>query len=492
MSRHTRRRAGFTLIEMLVVMFFIVILATLVVALGPRIADQSRAARGADQLQGALLNAKMLAKRQGHAVGIRLQVPIVTHVTAGAIPASPPGPPPTPMPVSVQSLTGTEGNGVIWSITPGSRVLVTDDDHGANPEVVQVATTNGVNSFTAIFSRRHAQTAPGSLMAVRLLGYVTNLQYIEQPDDFVVMQWPAGANLRRSVNVTGNAPQVRPLSVFYYPYFDSPPVGVVPNGNGIIALLEPWEPGTKPATVPDFSGGLPATEKDQWPVQPGDYLELSGGGQVHQITGVNTYSLPNAVPNSLLLPKMLFPSTGPAPLNPPVPPQYPRQSYAGILNLATLPANQIYYSQSNPGTTQWRIIRAPRVMRGEEDVQLPQSVVIDLGTNYTYGNQLPVDIGPSINGVATIGTGNVDILFSPSGAVVSRGAPTPSIILWVRDTTRDSSYPTQPELGGTPTLVTTYKQTGFIAAHPVDINGAVNYPNTTPYTYTQDGRSSGM
>jgi prepilin-type N-terminal cleavage/methylation domain-containing protein len=504
MRELTVRRAAFTLIEMLVVLFIIVILATIVAVVAPRISEQSKSARGADQMQGWLLIAKQRAKREGHAVGLRIQVPIVNHATAAFNAGA-------GVFVSVQTPPGTSGtqylnqlgqpyplSGVPWVITPGARVMVADDDRGANAELVQV-TGVSPNGFTANFTRAH-QPIPG--ISIRLLGYANTLQYIEQPDDFVATGWP----------LNPNAPFVRPLSVFNYP---------LPPFNGPVALLAAWPPGTNQQAAPDFGGGWsqgqPYPPADQWPVQPGDYLELYGGGQVHQITGVGTYTIPNTLFNPP------FPSNNPNPAQmPPMPPPnppYPNQSYVGLLTLQSLPANAGSSLSGITGITQWRIIRAPRVLRGEPDLQLPQNVVIDLGTNFDptpyspysgqafqYNGSLPIDPG----------TGSVDILFSPSGAISGRSPGTSGptqvrdrIVLWVRDAMQDPPPDPVPgyaandpnhvlgtaEFGGQPTLITIYRNTGFIAAHPVDPTpGPQTSPPTPPdpLRFTEDGRSSGL
>ena len=75
----------------------------------------------------------------------------------------------------------------------------------------------------------------------------------------------------------------------------------------------------------------------------------------------------------------------------------------------------------------WRIIRGPRVLTGETPLQLPQSVAIDIRTNAVLGAPLPVN--PT--------TGNIDILFSPSGSLTGRGLGSNTIQLWLRDVTKD-------------------------------------------------------
>jgi prepilin-type N-terminal cleavage/methylation domain-containing protein len=424
MSKRTGRRAGFTLIEMLVVLFIIVILATLVVAIAPRISEQSRAARGADQLQGWLLIAKQRAKNGGRPAGLRLQVPVVTTTTALILGGST---------ATLTAMSGTQGNGILWSIVgdtvpgnnTGSNLLVSDDDKGSDAEVVHVLSVSG-NMITTANPFTHAPHPAGA--SVRLLGFATTLQYIEQPDDFTVTGWydPSTQYIRRLI-VSGTTAWLEP--------WPGPPTSPTP-------------PGPPQPAGPDFSSGVTNVNADEWPVQSGDYLELYGGGQVHAIVNIAVYAVPNPT----------YP-------NPP----YPNQVYWGQLTLASAPANPT----SSTGTNQSRIIRSPRVLRGEQDLQMPASVAIDLSTNFLYGNQLPIDQ-----------LGNIDILFAPSGSVVGRAQTGPSIILWVRDVSKDQIT------DGDPTLVATYVRTGFIAAHPIDLFSVQN--GGSPYTFTQDGRSSGL
>jgi prepilin-type N-terminal cleavage/methylation domain-containing protein len=471
MTRHHRRRTGFTLVEMLVVLFIIVLLATLAVAIVPKISQESRAARGADQLQGSLFNAKMRAKSAGHPVGLRLQVPILATATQAFRPVPPPPGQSVPATVMATATSGTlpDSGGIFWAITPGSWVLVADDNRGLNSELVQVASVSG-NSFIANFAIPHPMGA-----VIRPMQFVTTLQYIEQPDDYVVTGWPLNPSV----------PGVRRLSLF------NPPTPPYPPGT-LLALLEPWPPGTIEGVEPDFTGGVDPTQPDQWAVQPGDYLELFGGGQVHYIQSVNQYTIPNL---PALFPNPPFPSNNPPSGPMPPLPVFPNQSYYGLLQLAPATVNptSAVGTTQYPGTSQYRIIRAPRVLRGEPDMLMPQAVAIDISTNFIFGNQLPID--PQ--------TGTIDILFAPTGSVVGRAPSGGSIILWVRDATQGDNNPhplndpLNPIYLGQPSLVATQVRTGFIASHMVYINGALNYPNppaaqNTPYRFTLDGLSSGM
>src|SRR5882724_9495224 len=65
-------RRGVTLVELLVVILIITVLATLVVAVGPRFSEDQRASRGADQLSGWLLLARSRALRDQKPRGLRM------------------------------------------------------------------------------------------------------------------------------------------------------------------------------------------------------------------------------------------------------------------------------------------------------------------------------------------------------------------------------------------------------------------------------------
>jgi hypothetical protein len=208
------------------------------------------------------------------------------------------------------------------------------------------------------------------------------------------------------------------------------------------------------STTIDFAGGLstliPAVP-EQYPVQPGDYIELNGGGLVTSIQGIGPGSPPLSPPGYNQLQLLDNPSTG--------------QPVVG-----------------------YRIIRGPRRVEGEDSVKLPQDVVVlveDIGpSGAKYCLNLPrrpIPIGSSFF--------FYEILFSPSGSVIGMGTTTSDKIeLYVCDSTRngltDSGMPTN----GDPALVVVNIRTGAIAVQPVDPNG------TPPHydTFAQDPRASGM
>ena len=180
----------------------------------------------------------------------------------------------------------------------------------------------------------------------------------------------------------------------------------------------------------DFRGGYP--DNRLWPVQNGDYLEIKGGGLVHQIIDVQTSQL-------------------------------------------TL-KNPVPYPVQQPGTAEYRVIRLPRVLNGEAPLELADDIVIDLDTNSHFNNPLP----------RANQDGTVDLVFSPAGNLLDNtGGLNGYICLWVRDSSKDWDRFVNIRDGGD-ILIAIQKKTGFIASHPPDPNGA------NPYTFATDGRSSGL
>jgi prepilin-type N-terminal cleavage/methylation domain-containing protein len=186
----------------------------------------------------------------------------------------------------------------------------------------------------------------------------------------------------------------------------------------------------------DLSGGL-GTNQSLWPVQANDFLEINGVGPIYRISAIASSQITNSHSN------------------------YPPPA-------ANLP---------------YRVIRAPRVSPGDALLQLPQDVVIDMNTTSVAGSQRS---GSTL--MADSVTGNFDILFAPSGAVMRSAGQAGKIILWIRDVTQDSSAP------GDQFLVGVLTRAGNITVHPVDVT-----PDTVntgyyldPYSYLRDGKDSGV
>jgi prepilin-type N-terminal cleavage/methylation domain-containing protein len=313
---------------------------------------------------------------------------------------------------------------------------------------------------------------------------VTELQYIQQPDDFS----PAGSK----VTLT-NAAVTLPANVLW-------PAGC----NALVASSV--NPTTGSTTGPDFTGGF--TVSSLWPVQLGDYLNVSGAAHLIVAVAPTMVVLEPVAPSQPVLPGgagndapltnsaqisvgMFATWTGnPTPvkitkvnnttyplsitLTSPPPP-------AGTL-LGFLPASAV---SAMPQPTTYSVIRQPRVLQGETPLQLPAGICIDPTPKMVNG------AGQSVDPYAFAVPG--DIMFSPQGGTLNSGlaAGQDSIVLWVRDYTKDVNYPvTSWPPGGQPGeqfVIFIQTHTGFIAEHPVDTT-----PGNGPYTFTQDARSSGL
>lgn len=190
----------------------------------------------------------------------------------------------------------------------------------------------------------------------------------------------------------------------------------------------------------DFSGGRLATAADGainvtitggldlynnnpldqslWDVQPGDYLEINGGGMLRRIVSITSST-----------------------------------------TFTVDPLNPITYKIESTPT--YRIIRTPRIL-GDEKLQMPTNTAIDLKTNADFNNPLP----PGPGGLV------VDILFAPSGQIITPGVTTDTLNLWVRDTADVlNTDPTR----GEPSIIAVFVRTGMVA--PFNVG-----PLPTPYS----------
>jgi prepilin-type N-terminal cleavage/methylation domain-containing protein len=195
----------------------------------------------------------------------------------------------------------------------------------------------------------------------------------------------------------------------------------------------------------DFIGG--GSKPDEYLVQPGDSVELLGGGGVHLIADVTRDTL--------------------------------------ILNDTTVNDPQFQV------TTNYRILRQPRVLLGEKVLEVPGDTVIDLGppaqTDPAGGEPLSFQSASPTRSARVperlVGGGPapkkliLEVVFSPNGAVLSQHAG--KVVLWLRDATA-----TPPDLGA-PSLLGIPVSTGFIAAYDVA-------PGANPYLYAESGRGSGL
>jgi hypothetical protein len=215
---------------------------------------------------------------------------------------------------------------------------------------------------------------------------------------------PTGIRLVPGTGPQGNSMYVQELTPIQQP--DDYSTGKIQpgrGGNGAAVLGQ-----TVRFSGANFRGS--ATQQSQYLVQPGDFLEVMGGGHLHLIQSVSTTSL----------------------------------------TLATAPDATCYLNQQ---TDQWRIIRGPRALIGEVPVKLNIDVAVDITPGLSYN--LPINAA----------TGNIDILFSPGGEVLNGGSGSSAIYLWVRDLT------VADPKSGSPAIIAINSRSGFIATHPVAPSG---------------------
>lgn len=226
-------------------------------------------------------------------------------------------------------------------------------------------------------------------------------QYLEQPDDL------GGGSYYDTVTTTFLNLQLRP------PPDNSANKVWVTNNNGTPAF------NFGPKVNGRLSGqdGVNFTADDP-PAQVGDYLEIDGVGLSHYIMD-SARSDPIGAPTRF-----------------------------DMLVLAFDLPQRLTTNASN-----FRIMRRPRAV-GDEIFDLPKTIYIDRAVHNGYASTL--------NFLEGYGAGDLDIMFSPTGAVMPGGYTKQHIVLWVRSTDYANA------LEGEPTLVVIYINSGLVAAYPAN------------------------
>jgi type II secretory pathway pseudopilin PulG len=270
-------------------------------------------------------------------------------------------------------------------------------------------------------------TAPGDIPGVTY----SQFQYIQQPP-------PLSGGI-----YLGTSPSLPPGYPTPYQY----PAGsgiwfagglLLSAAGGTVTFAQVVSPGPIPAagTIQgvDFTlGGLPP---NQYLVQTGDYLEINGGG-VYAIGAVTTNTLT-------------------------------------LANAATLGSYDNVLTITSP-TTNYRIIRQPRLLIGEEPVALPNNYAANFGF---IPGILPLTSGCNVlNGFS----GFPEILFSPTGAVIGTNAGTPILWISVWDVPAQMQLPDSNNVG----IVGIQSRSGFIGAYNVSLSG-------NPFLFVQTARESGL
>jgi type II secretory pathway pseudopilin PulG len=268
-------------------------------------------------------------------------------------------------------------------------------------------------------------------------------------------------------------------SQFVYIQQPDPLVGGTPLGNGQFkGGYLGWITSTATGTTAtfggvDFTGGQSNILYNL--VQPYDYLELRDSGVylIGATTGGNQLHLGSTVQT----PYYNVASSGP--------PVLYRSAYEVSLtyNDPTIPTHIYSY------TGNYRILRQPRPILGENPLQLPGNMLVDV-TSQDPGlpnNKPPIPPQLYTNVLASV-SGNYDILFSPSGSVIDVNSGLGNLYIFVHDLSLVPNDPNDPDPLGTlgrTGLVGVQTRTGFIGAYSVG-------PAGTPYLYANQGRASGL
>lgn len=373
-----RRRGAFTLVEMIVVLAIILTIAALAAAFMPRVQDSTNLTRTVDSFEQWLLTAKMRAKHDQLATGIRF-----------------------------------------------------------------IPSQNDINPNNPFLSAS---------------GTYSEFQYIQQPDPLT------GGSLSH-LQTPGSVVWTTASGTLYL------------TGGICYQAPTPISAGSVSFYNVDFALGLGANiaTAPQWLVQPGDYLELRNSG---------VYLIGRVVPpvgggpaNTL---QLGFPNLTSPPMSPYTLPPTP-SAYDIAFPTISPPPTSPYTS-----TTNYRIIRQPRVLVGEPPLLLPDNYAVITGTipdTIVPGNSTSptpmqwsyVSPGPS---------GYLEILFSPSGAVVGTNAGSGRIFLSAYDTTMN---PFDMDRVG---IIAVQTRTGFIGAFSAAPGAGL--PGYNPFAYAQEGRDSGL
>jgi prepilin-type N-terminal cleavage/methylation domain-containing protein len=277
---------------------------------------------------------------------------------------------------------------------------------------------------------------------------------------FIAKQWAIRDRLPRGVRLVPTLDPDGQTRVHSLQYIEQPDYFFGPSGSALLGVSNPangnlnslvgvFTPGV------DFFGGNGPANSALWPVQIGDFLDLMGNNKpdaLYKILSVNASSSNANVSDNLTLMSQL-------PVN----------------LLAPSPANPVAFFQNG---LPFRILRGPRVMIGQQAVNLPNEVAVD--SPLVTGHPPAQFSGQTQWSLVTQDsqTKQIDILFSPSGKVLRDAGSAGKVVLWIYD----NSVPD----GGQQNLVVVYTRAGIVASHPAAVN------SSDPWQFIRDGRSSGM
>ena len=300
-------------------------------------------------------------------------------------------------------------------------------------------------------------------MRARRDGLSTGLRFVQAPGDlpgtysqFQYIQQPPPLSGGICVGAASAPPPPLP-GVYQYPagtgnYYTGGLLTSAGLPNSGAAGIVNFAPGSVDFTL----GGTPFP--NQWLVQMGDYLEINGGG-VYQIGAA--VSPPLTPANTLQLAFAAVPF-----------------SYDQLLSITT-------------PTTNYRILRQPRILIGEEPLVLPNNyavVTAPIPTTVIPGNGVPPNPTLSWSNVAVGSSGFPEVLFSPTGAVIGSNAGNGTVFITVYDTTMDTTDINSfaSRIG----VVAVQTRSGFIGAYGLPAGAGL--PLYNPFYLAQIGRDSGL
>lgn len=404
------RRPAFTLTELLVTVAVILTLLAIIALTLPGLNQRQKTSTGADRLQGALLIAKQRAKRDQAPRGIRL-------LASGN-------------PLTANFVTDLQYIEAVPDLT-GGTLTVNDPAPTAPVNLTSSPNTVTITGGGIDFSTWDVQAGDYLELIVHQGKVLYPIQSVNltvsgmPPQQYFTLRVDTSAALLPYLKAIMLAAPVQVPMTPYYQFAVPPTVqpGQI-NVGDVLVLGQGWYP-----------TGLPS---------PPLYT-------TEETVEVVDFSPPNVTVRDMgftMAPLSHDPMTNPL--------------------TATVRSSPFPFQTAN-----YRIIRRPRPLLGEEPVPMPQDVGIEVPRC-----QLLVD--PNTGGPA------LDLLFSPSGAMLSRGSPSVGVgkvVLWVRDYTQDLDPATSIPQGEN-ALITIYTRTGLTAAHAVD--------PADPYRFTREGRGSGL
>jgi hypothetical protein len=436
---------------MLVAISIIVVLAGLLIMFLPSITANTSESQGAVNLQGWLNIARQKAIRNQSPYGVRfwlkdptLSPPApagqrcywVTDLSYIEQPDDLVGPPmvistisspiPTTLPTATITLTSTVG-------FPQAT--------GANPQTISIAVGSGNEAFT--------QVTYSGISGNQLTGCSGGSGVLISGQ---TVWW---ASQLSAISSLGSASTGAPTQ--------TPPIWQ-PQLVKIVGVDLTGGYGTQGITPANWTSFAPLL-----PVQPGDLLEVGGGGLLHAIAQPQTSAI--------------FPFLG-TPVN---------CTYDANNNPTSTIVVNTPFQNSIPGTANFRIIRAPRVVNAEP-LALPSGVVVDMNTNINLdpfnldalNNPIPYWQPQFTNALPFVAAGTgfyVDVLFGPSGGLLNT-ATQGTMNFWVRLPDPNNPNNVGNIYQGSPTIIAVFQGTGLVGAYPV-ITGIYPpgspSPNPNPY-----------